>query len=83
MAGELIERRSEPFRPEDFKSGYRTALLELIKEKQSKGTISAPSDDDRDSGAKIVDLMETLRRSLDAEKQKSGEKKPRRSKKAA
>lgn len=83
LAGELIERRSEPFRPEDFKSGYRAALLDLIREKQSKGTISAPSDNDRDSDAKIVDLMETLRRSLDAEKQRSAKKKPRRSKKAA
>lgn len=80
LATELIERRAAPFKPEAFKSGYRAALKALIKEKQTKGTISAQSDPAAKSDGKIVDLMETLRKSLAAEKKK---KKPRSPKKAA
>lgn len=80
LATELIERRSSPFKPEAFKSGYRAALKALIKEKQTKGTITAQAEPDAASDGKVVDLMETLRKSLAAEKKK---KKPRGPKKAA
>lgn len=79
LAEELIERRSGPFKPDAFSSGYRDALRDLIEEKQKKGTITAkPAAKTADSG-KVVDLMEALRRSLDDEKKKNKKKKPRRS----
>lgn len=80
LATELIERRSSPFRPEAFKSEYRVALKALIKEKQTKGTITAQADPAGNGDGKVVDLMETLRKSLEAEKKK---KKARGPKKAA
>ena len=84
LAAELIERRSAPFRPDTFKSGYRAALMELIREKQEEGTVSAPPEDAVPTeGGKIVDLMETLKKSLAAEKQSGTKKKVRRRKKAA
>ena len=69
LAEELIDRRSAPFDPSAFTSGYKDALRDLIREKQKKGTISA-SKPDKPSEGKVVDLMEALKKSLETEKKK-------------
>ncbi|WP_300392708.1 Ku protein [Henriciella sp.] len=76
LAGELIERKSAPFKPDAFKSKYADALKELIKEKKEEGAVSedASSGDGKSgSSGKVVDLMDALKKSVD--KGSSGKKK--------
>jgi len=77
LAGELIERKAAPFKPDAFKSSYADALMELIDEKRKEGEIS--HDDSADSGSaggrgKVVDLMDALKKSVDKDKSRSKKK---------
>jgi DNA end-binding protein Ku len=77
LAGELIERKAAPFKPDVFKSSYADALMELIDEKRKEGEIS--HDDSADSGSaggrgKVVDLMDALKKSVDKDKGRSKKK---------
>jgi DNA end-binding protein Ku len=65
MARSLIESLTEPFSPEEFKDEYRTAVEDLIQRKiqgQEITHVEAPEP------AKVVDLMEALRASVEAAK---------------
>lgn len=65
MAEELIEKKSGKFDPSDFKDKYQVALRELIDAKLEK---RAPQQiDEPQTGAKVIDLMEALRRSVGKE----------------
>lgn len=68
MAARLIEEISGAFR-DDYKSGYETALQQLIKAKvqnaEAEQPVAAPRADN------VVDLMEALKRSLNAAKDKN------------
>ncbi|MEE2692094.1 MAG: Ku protein [Pseudomonadota bacterium] len=63
LAGELIERKSAPFKPESFKSQYAAALKELIAEKQKKGGVSV-ADEELPQNGNVIDLMEALKKSV-------------------
>lgn len=67
LAGELIERKSAPFKPDAFKSKYADALKALIDEKREEGAVSTDTSDGGRSGGsgKVVDLMEALKKSVD------------------
>lgn len=65
MARSLIESLSDDFKPEEFSDAYRAALEELIAKKiQGEEITRAPEAEP----AKVVDLMEALRASVEAAK---------------
>ena len=74
MAKSLIENLTEPWDPEAFKDDYREALMEIVETKVSGEEIEfAP----QAAPAKVVDLMEALKASVAAAKQKTPSGKPK------
>jgi DNA end-binding protein Ku len=63
MAEQLIESRSQAFDPTQFKNHYAEALRELVKRKVASGG-SVPVEQETAPGAKVIDFMEALKRSL-------------------
>ena len=63
MAKQLIESRSQPFEPQNFKNHYAEALRDLVKRKVESGG-TAPIESEAAPGAKVIDFMEALKRSL-------------------
>jgi DNA end-binding protein Ku len=76
LAVELIERKSGKFTPEQFENHYATALRELVQKKLKGHKIRAPHEEAAPGGAKVIDLMSALRKSI-------GEKSAGKSKPAA
>jgi DNA end-binding protein Ku len=72
MARSLIESLTEPFRPEEFKDEYREAVEGLVQRKIQGQEITAA---EAPEPAKVVDLMEALRASVEAAK--SGREQPK------
>jgi DNA end-binding protein Ku len=68
MAKALIENLSEPWNPEEFKDEYREALLDIVEKKVAGEPIEAPSEA---APARVVDLMEALKASVAAAKEKT------------
>jgi DNA end-binding protein Ku len=68
MARALIENLTEPWNPEQFKDGYREALLEIVEKKVAGEPIEAPEEA---APARVVDLMAALKASVDAAKKKT------------
>jgi DNA end-binding protein Ku len=62
LAEELIERKSKPFEADTFKDLYEQALHELIEAKAEHREVRSVEEPQR--GAKVIDLMEALRRSV-------------------
>ncbi len=65
LAEHIIDTKKHAFDPDGFKDRYETALLDLIKAKQT-GNALAPEAPAAGSG-NVVDLMEALRRSVRGE----------------
>jgi len=65
MAEDLIERRSEPFDASKFRNHYAEALRELVKAKLGRGE-TVPVEEQVEPGAKVLDFMEALKRSVAA-----------------
>ena len=70
LALELIKRKTAPFDPTRFKDDYETALRELIEAKVKHREVREP--EPAAPQAKVVDLMDALRRSLGADKPARG-----------
>lgn len=64
LAVELIERKSGKFAPEQFKNHYTQALRELINKKMKGQKVVAPHEEVAPGGAKVIDLMAALRKSI-------------------
>ena len=62
LAEELIERKTKPFDPKAFSDPYEAALRELIDAKIENRPLE--SIDEPQIGAKVIDLMEALKRSV-------------------
>ena len=62
LATHIVATRSGHFRPEKFEDHYELALRELIKRKQRGEKIAKPKER---PPAKVIDLMEALRASLE------------------
>lgn len=62
LAEELIERKTKPFDPKAFSDPYEAALRELIDAKMENRP--PESIDEPQIGAKVIDLMEALKRSV-------------------
>ena len=65
LARHIVETKAGHFEPQKFEDQYETALKELIRQKQSGRPIELP---ERREPARVVNLMEALRRSVQAEK---------------
>jgi DNA end-binding protein Ku len=63
LAIELIERKSGKFVPKDFENHYATALRELVQKKMKGQKITARHEE-APRGAKVIDLMAALRKSI-------------------
>jgi DNA end-binding protein Ku len=68
MAKSLIDNLTDDFKPEEFKDEYREALMGIIEKKvagEEIEVVKAPEE------TKVVDLMEALKASVEATKQKT------------
>lgn len=63
LAVELIERKSGKFTPTQFKNHYAEALRDLVRKKMKGQKIVAPHEEGA-PGAKVIDLMAALRKSI-------------------
>jgi len=66
LARHIVETKSGHFKPEQFEDHYEHALKELIEKKAKGEKIEVPQE--RPTG-KVINLMDALRRSVQAEKQ--------------
>jgi DNA end-binding protein Ku len=73
LATQLIEQKSGPFRPDQFKDHYQDALRALVQKKMKGKKITAEKAEARPS-AQIIDLMDALRKSVQG---RGGERSPK------
>ena len=73
LAKSLVGHLTAPFKPEQFKDTYRENVERLIKQKQKGQKITTV---EQPRKAPVIDLMEALKRSLDAGKTGKGAPKP-------
>jgi DNA end-binding protein Ku len=64
LASHIVETKSGHFEPDKFEDHYEDALKELLKKKQSGQKIEAPRER---APSKVINLMDALRRSVEAE----------------
>jgi DNA end-binding protein Ku len=74
LARHIVESKAGHFDPKKFQDQYENALKDLIKKKRSGEPIEPP---ERPAPAKVINLMDALRRSVD-EGKASGHRAPRR-----
>lgn len=67
LANDLIRAHSGPFHLESFKDDYEAALHELIEAKRTESPLPAVEEKPR---AKVINLMDALKRSVDESKKK-------------
>jgi DNA end-binding protein Ku len=75
LAKELIKRKSGKFVPEKFKDEYEAALRELVKAKVKHAPI--PREESAPKSAKVINLMDALRKSVKGDAASVVEKKSR------
>jgi DNA end-binding protein Ku len=74
MAKALVESLSDTFDPERYKDEYKEAVMKVVHAKMEGEVIEAP---EAPQPAKVMDLMEALRQSVEqAKKQRSTREKP-------
>jgi DNA end-binding protein Ku len=79
MAMRLVEGMEEAWDPDQYKDNYRSDLMKLIEERAESGELegsTAPVPKPEATGAKVVDLMALLKRSLDEGPRKPAKKAP-------
>jgi DNA end-binding protein Ku len=65
LAAHIVETKAGHFNPEKFDDRYEDALKELLKKKQSGQKIDRPTER---APAKVINLMDALRRSVETER---------------
>ncbi|GAA4284282.1 hypothetical protein GCM10022261_18130 [Brevibacterium daeguense] len=80
MSRALVEQFSDDYEPEKFVDDYQEQLRILIQEKIEHGeaidteaTFGRVPEEDADTGGDVIDLMEALKRSVDAKRQEAKE----------
>jgi DNA end-binding protein Ku len=68
LATQLIERSSGTFDPEIFEDRYEQALIALVQSKGSGRAKAAPAAKEPRTSSNVVNLIEALKRSIQAEK---------------
>ena len=76
LATHIVETKKGHFDPAKFEDRYEDALKNLLKKKQSGERIEAPRER---APAKVINLMDALRRSVEAERGTGERRKPERS----
>jgi DNA end-binding protein Ku len=72
LAGHIIETKAADFDPSKFEDRYENAVIELIRSKQAGEPLKAP---EAPRPSNVVNLMDALRRSIDAERPEPSTKK--------
>jgi DNA end-binding protein Ku len=67
LAKHIVEKKSAPFKPENFEDHYEAALIELINKKRAGVSVTAKAAPK--TGGNVINLMDALKRSLAGEKQ--------------
>jgi DNA end-binding protein Ku len=80
LAGHIIETKAADFDPTKFEDRYETAVVELIRSKQAGQPVRTP---DAPRPSNVVNLMDALRRSIDAEAPPAPKKVPSKSRSSA
>ena len=75
LATHIVETKKGHFDPDKFEDRYEDALKDLLKQKQSGKPIERP---ERREPAKVINLMDALRRSVDSERGTGERRKPAR-----
>jgi DNA end-binding protein Ku len=75
LASHIVETKSGHFKPEKFEDHYEDALKELLRKKQSGQKIEVPREREP---AKVISLMDALRRSVESERGGGERRKPTR-----
>jgi DNA end-binding protein Ku len=65
LASHIVRTKAGHFKPEQFEDHYEEALKELLRKKQAGQKIEAPKEP---TEAKVINLMDALRRSVQAER---------------
>jgi DNA end-binding protein Ku len=73
LAKQLIKRKSRKFEPEKFKDEYEAALREMIEAKVKHAPI--PREEPAPKKAKVINLMDALRKSVRGEEAPAAKKK--------
>jgi len=68
MAKALIQNLTEPWKPDAYKDEYREALMDIVERKAAGQPIEAPA---AAAPARVVDLMDALKASVEAAKKKT------------
>ncbi len=66
LAKELIKRKTAKFDPEKFTDQYEAALRELVEAKMQH--LPIPQDEPAPKSAKVINLMDALRKSVQGDK---------------
>ena len=73
LAGHIIDSKTTDFDPTKFEDRYEDAVIALIKSEETGEPIKAPS---IPPPSNVVDLMDALRLSIEAEKPVTAKKAP-------
>jgi DNA end-binding protein Ku len=73
LATHIVDTKKAHFEPQKFEDQYEDALKELLKKKQSGQKIEAPREREP---AKVINLMDALRRSVETEGGSGERRKP-------
>ena len=73
LATHIVDTKKAHFEPQKFEDQYEDALKELLKKKQSGEKIEAPREREP---AKVINLMDALRRSVETERSSGERRKP-------
>src|SRR5215467_12365345 len=73
LAAHIVDTKTGDFEPSKFEDQYEDAVKELLKRKQRGEKIEVPTER---APAKVVNLMDALRRSVEAERSGGAKKEP-------
>jgi DNA end-binding protein Ku len=76
IATKIIDQKEGPFDPSQFTDRYEDALKALIRAKEKGGKRTVKTDEPK--GAEVIDLMQALKKSLNAKGGASGRSRPKR-----
>jgi len=83
MAVKLVDNLTEPFTPEKYHDAYREELMQLIRKKVEGEEIVESQVPEPQEAGNVIDLMERLRKSVEATKKKETKKTSAKKRKAA
>ena len=80
LVGHIIETKAGHFEPSKFEDHYEAALISLLRAKQKGKEVKEPEEVPRP--AKVINLMDALRQSINAATAESAKRKPAKKKHA-